>query len=580
MIWISRERNYTEEQQLIIEQISNKYSTDLFVSSLIAERTNFDMKEVDYFLSPVFKPISPFGLKNMDKAIDLIHYHMDLKHKIMIMTDFDNDGLNCAYELNNTFEALGYEHYEIYIPHRQKETYGLSVHIVELARKKGVKLIITADNGISAFEAIKKGNELGIDVLVTDHHEVILTDNGDVKLPDAKVIVNPHLLDCPYPYKMLSGGGVAYKLSQALIMKAPAEARHRFLTEGYKEKVICSAAISAIADVMKITGENRALVKEALKLIDNGAIPAIKAILGNKPCNVYNISFVIAPRLASVARLDDMNKSFQFMCEEDPEKLLILKEEIESYNDRRKEMQEQGLKIVQEKLATYDAVPKVIIEVVDGLPETLIGLISGKVKEEYGVPTVIFSKTNKGDYKGSGRSIDAYDLFGEISPFLKPENRVTGGGHPMACGLRAEDEEAINNLREFLLAKCTLTTEDLTPKLKIDKYISIRDDLEKLHNSINLLAPFGTGNPAPTFAIKSVYLDFEYKKYKDGEFAKVLISDGEDDFTIDGISWNESVYLRDGRKIFDVVKADIIVDIEMNSYTKQPQLNIKSIKYS
>lgn len=578
MIWVERESKYTDEQISVIKQISEKYSTDEFISSLIAERNNYDLKEVEYFLSDTFKPVSPFGLKNMDKAVELVYSHMNKNHMIMVNSDFDADGLHAAYGAKNIFDAFGYKNYYINIPHRQKESYGLSVYIVEKANAMGVKLIITADNGISAFDAIDRANELGIDVLVTDHHEVIMTLEGEVKLPNAKVIVNPHLLDCPYPYKMLSGGGVIYKLGQALIMSAPSEIKKRFLNEGYKERVICAAALSAIADVMKITGENRALVKEAFKYLDQGAIPAVNMFMPK--ASVYGVSFTYSPRLSSVARLSDMNKSFEFLCEEDPEKLLILKEEIEAFNDKRKEMQEQGLKIVQEKLSTYESMPKVIIEIVDGLPETLIGLIAGKVKEEYGVPTVIFSKTNKGDYKGSGRSIDIYDMFGEISPFLKPENGVQGGGHPMACGLRAETPEAILNLRKFLLDKCTLTDDDLIPRVRIDKYLTIRDDLEKIHNSVKLLAPFGVGNPSPTFAFKDIYLDVEYKKYKDGEFAKFIISDGEDDdFTVDGICWNESVYLKGGKKVFDIAKADIIADIEINNYTKKPQLSIKSIVY-
>lgn len=578
MVWIEKERLYSDEQRGVISEIINKYNTDAFIASLIAERNDFNLSEVDYFLSDTFKPVSPFGLKGMKEAVELTYQHMNRGNKILAVTDFDNDGLNCAFLFKNTFDALGYKNVKIYIPHRQKESYGLSVQHIEMAKEEDVKLIITGDNGISAFDAINKANEYGIDVIVTDHHEVITDECGKVKIPPATVIVNPHQPDCSYPYKMIAGAGVVYKFSQGLITVAPKQVQQRFLQGGYKEKVICGAAIAAIADVMKITGENRALVKEAFKYLEKGAIPSVYTIL-NKP-SVYGISFVLAPRLSSVARLDDMNKSFEFMCEEDPQKILVLKDEIEAYNTRRKEMQDQGLKIVKDKLSTYTEVPKIIVEIVDGLPETLIGLISGKIKEEYGVPTIIFSKTNKGDFKGSGRSINAYDMFGEISPFLKPENGVTGGGHPMACGLRAVNEESIINFRNFLLEKCSLTDDDLIPRVYIDKYITIRDDLNKLYNSVKLLEPFGVGNPSPVFAIRDVYLDFEYKKYKNGEFAKVVVSDGQDDdFTVNGICWDESIYLKQGKKVFDVVKADMIVDITFNEYSKKNELIIKSIIY-
>lgn len=577
MRFIEKKRFYNDEQKLVINKIVDTYKLDEFVASLVAERVKFEFDEVDYFLSDTFTPINPFGLKGMKEAVELTYDHMSKNNHIFVLNDFDFDGNSCSYAFTHLFKAFCYKNVKIQMPHRQKESYGLSVAHIEMARELGSKLIITGDNGISAFDAIDKAREYNIDVIVTDHHEVIMDESGVPKIPNATVIVNPHQPGCTYKYKMLAGAGVVYKFCQAMIMCAPKEIKQNFLTGGYKEKIISIAGLAAIADVMELTGENRALVKQAFKYLEKGCIPAVYSIMPSP--SVYSVAFTLAPRLSSVSRLNDMMESLDFLCEEDPEKILIKKEKIESYNTKRKEMQEEGLVKVNEKLSKYKTFPKVIVEVVENLPETLIGLIAGKVKEQYGVPTIIFSNTNKGDFKGSGRSIEEYSMFQQISPFLD-KNKVYGGGHPMACGLRATSYEAIDEFREYLLNKCTLTDEDLVPKIYIDKYISIRDNLMKLYEDIKVLEPFGTQNPSPVFAIADAKIQFTYKTYKGGEFANVIISDDKgDDFYVEGVCWDSSIYLRDNKKIFDVVTADIIVVLELNKYSKKVQLNIKNINF-
>lgn len=582
MKFIKKERDYSLKENEIISCIAKKYNLDMFVAAIVAERTNFDLEEVDYFLSDTFKPMNPMDLKGMKEAVDLAWKHIQSKNVVFCLNDFDFDGLSCNTIFFQLFKALKYEHVKIHMPHRQKESYGLSTLHVEMAKQMNAKLIITGDNGISAFDAITKAKEYGIDVIVTDHHEVVLDKNGEPRIPDATVIVNPHQPGCDYKYKMLAGAGVVYKFCQAMIMHAPKEIRDNFLNNGYKEKVISMAGLAAIADVMPLLGENRALVKQAFKYLEKRAIPAVYSIMPSP--SVYNTSFVLSPRLSSVSRLNDMMESFDFLCEEDPDQILIKKEKIEQYNEQRKRMQEEGFEKVKNQLALYDEFPKVIVEIVDGLPETLIGLIAGKVKEMYGVPTIIFSKTNKGDFKGSGRSIESYSMFEEVSPFLlspeNPNSGLSGGGHPMACGLRANSENDIYEFRKNLLDKCTLTDEDLVPKIYIDKYISLRDDLLKLYESVKVLEPFGTANPAPVFAVSNVNVQFEYKKYKNGEFAKLIINDNSDDeLYIDGVCWDENIFLKDGKKIFDVITADIIVSLEFNNFSKKIQLNVKKINF-
>lgn len=496
------------------------------------------------------------------------------------------DGTCCAYILINLFKAIKYDNFECYMPNRQKEKYGISVDIVNkfFAENNGAGgLIITADNGISAFDAIERARELGIDVIVTDHHEVqtIADELGEVtyNLPNANAIVNPHQYDCTYPYKMLSGGAVVYKLSQGLIMKSPLEVRREFLLNGYSKKIICAAAISAIGDVMKILGENRALVKEALPLLDEGVIPAAKALMPE--ASVMNVSFKLGPHLSSVGRLSDMNKSLQFLLEEDELKIQEMLPRIKEYNEIRKSEQELGISDALEIINTYDELPDIIIEVLDGIKPTVLGLVAGKIKERFNRPAIFFSETDEGIYKGSGRSIEncSLSLFNEIEPLFKTIPGLNGGGHVAACGLNLANE-SYSDFKKAMLDKFKLTEFDKTPKIYIDKYLSIREDFMKLHKDLSLLEPYGVGNPTPVFAIKSVYLDFEFKKHKYGEFAIISITDNlEDNFYVEGICWNEDLYLKNGKKVFDVVPADIIVGIEINSYTKKPRLNIKAINF-
>lgn len=582
MLWLEKEKNFSDKELEIINFVEKEYGTDHFIASLIAERNNFDLDEINYFLADTFKPISPFGMKDMKKAVEIIYNHMSLGNSILGVVDFDFDGCNSGYCMTNLFKAFDYKNFECYMPHRQKESYGLSVKIVEMANEKGVKLIITADNGIAAFDAINRANELGIDVVVTDHHEVQtkVGENGEIEynLPAAKAIVNPHQHDCEYKYKMLSGGAVVYKLSQAMIMCAPKEVKERFLNYGYKEKIISSAALSAIGDVMKILGENRSLVKQALIYLNENAIPSVSAIM-DKP-SVTGVSFNLAPHLSSVGRISDMNKSLNFMLEEDADKIQELLIEIKEYNELRKAEQDLGLQKALELVSAYDEIPDVIVDVLPGVAPTVLGLIAGKIKERFNRPVILFSKTHDDSFKGSGRSIECYNLFGEVEPLLDVIDGLNGGGHPAACGLSARDITVIDKLREELLSRCELSEYDKTPKMYIDKYLSVRDNFEKLYKDLSLLEPYGVGNPAPVFAIKSVWLDFEYKKMKNGEFAVISITDNlDEDFYVDGICWDESVFLKDGKKIFDVVQADIIVGIDINSYTKKIQLNVKSIKY-
>lgn len=591
MLWIEKSYNLTDEQNKLIEKISKSKGLDRFVATLLCSRTKFDENEIEYFLADKFKPLSPKGLKDMDKAVEVIISHMRKNNKILNSSDFDFDGVSAAAALNYTFIALGYKNYKYYIPDKQKEVYGLSCDIVERAHRDNVKLIITTDNGIAAFSAIDRARELGIEVIVTDHHEIqtrpeIITVDGkeikQTKYVDAVAIVNPHREDDTYRYNNLSGGMIAYKLSQALIMSASKESQKYFIESGIREKVISIAALSAIADVMEILGENRALVKEALKYLAQGSVPAVKLFV-DEP-TVTSLTYSVIPVLNSRGRLDQMRASLDLLLEEDPEKLTKLKVEFDEFNQKRKDLEAHGIEEAIKIISSYKEIPKVIIEVLpDTVPPTVLGLVAGKVKDRMGLhrPVILFSQTANGDYKGSGRSIEEYDMFNSIAPFLSVLSR--GGGHPMACGLGADNIEQIEKFRGLVLDNCTLTEEDITPKLYIDKYISINDDLEKLYNDLKVLEPFANGNREPVLAMKNIYLDYEYKTYKKGEstgeFAKFIISDDADENTMEGVCWNENIYLRDGQKVFDVVNADIIADLEMNSYTKKVQLKIKNIKF-
>ena len=570
MQWLEKCRTYTQVQNDIIDKVATKYKANRFISSIICERNDFDLDKISFFLATDFKPLPPSGLKDMDKATDIILDAMSKNQKIRVESDFDCDGLFSTYILIQLFDALEYKNFSYHIPHREKDGYGLSVKAVNKAYEDGVSLIITVDNGIAAFEAVDRANELGIGVIVTDHHTPF------EQLPNSLCIVNPHQKDCTYPQKMLSGGMVAYKLVQSLINRSSREAKLRFMRQGYNKRIISAAALSAIADVMDILGENRSIVKEGFKYLKEGAIPAVAAIMPEP--SVYRVSFGVAPRFNSMGRLHDMTFSLDYLLETNPAEIEILKEQLEDCNNKRKDMQLLAHSTIRDRVLSYEQMPKIIIEVSDDMHESLAGLVAGKLKEEFYRPVIIFAKTSSGTYKASGRSIPEYNIIKEVTPFFPLISG--GGGHAMACGLKADTLDQIEAFKEALISACTLTEDQLTPKLTVDKFLSFNDDFESIYYSSKLLEPFGTGNPELIYAMRNVRLVTTVRSYKRGEYAKIKIYENATNTKyIIATCWDENVFKINNENPPMITMADICFTMDYSSFSKTIEFTIKSINY-
>ena len=447
---------YNDAEIAVIKETSVAYGLNDFIAAIICERNGFNPKEIDEYISGTNRPKNFVGIKDIEKAVTLIAEAMAKDEKIRIVGDYDVDGVTSTYVLLTVFEALGYKQISHYLPLREKDGYGLNKDIVENAYKDGVKLLITVDNGISAHEATSHAKSLGMTMIVTDHHELPIT------LPEADAIINPHQSDCAYPYKTLAGVGIAYKLGQALISYFKAKP-----TPNLIGRIQALVALGTVCDVAPLIGENRHMVKTGLIALNKGAIPAASTI--SSKISVGTLGFQIGPRLNACGRLENAETALKFLQCEDFNELYPFKARLDSLNKERQDEEMDSLQRIFTKLEKYPEIPDIIIEIDEQAHESVVGLVAGKVKEKYYRPTVVFAKTIHGTYKGSGRSIEEYDMFQSFKPHLDLIDG--GGGHPMACGLKASTLEQIEAFKKAVNLDSKLTEYDKTPKIYVDKCI-------------------------------------------------------------------------------------------------------------
>lgn len=528
---------YSDAELAVIKETSISYGLYEFIAAIICERNNFNPKEIDEYISGTNKPKNFVGIKDIEKAVALIADAMVKSQKIRIVGDYDVDGVTSTYVLLTVFEALGYKHISHYLPLREKDGYGLNKDIVENAYKEGVSLLITVDNGISAHEATRYAKSLGMTMIVTDHHELPLT------LPEADAIINPHQLDCAYPYKTLAGVGIAYKLGQALMTHFKVKPSPHLVG-----RIQALVALGTVCDVAPLIGENRHMVKTGLIALNKGAIPAATVV--SPKISVGTLGFQIGPRLNACGRLEDAETALRFLQCEDFNELYPFKAKLDSLNKERQDEEMDSLARIFTKLEKYPEIPDIIIEVDENAHESVVGLVAGKVKEKYYRPTVVFAKTIHGTYKGSGRSIEEYDMFQSFKPYLDLIDG--GGGHPMACGLKASNLEQIEAFKKAVNAASKLTDYDKTPKVYVDKciYNAYEYDFDSLEKQLKLFLPTGAGNTAPTLLVKDACLKIRTKYAKNWRISEVIAEFGIK--SIAGTLWNDESIPEEGEFVADI----------------------------
>ena len=451
----------------------------------------------------------PALLPQGEEAAALLREAISRGERIRIVGDYDIDGVCATYILYRGLlqvrEALGRKEAEggidYVIPHRIRDGYGINRHIIEKALSDGVDLIITCDNGIAALEELRFAREQGVRVIVTDHHDIRLTEEGEEQLPPAEAVVDPKLRDSRYPVRNICGAVVAWKVL-LLLYRMCGLSREAWLS------FLDFAALATVGDVMELQGENRIIVRYGLKSLtegcrNQGLYSLINRCgLSGKRITAYHLGFVIGPCINAGGRLETAEAALKLFLSEDPEEAAMLAEHLRSLNEERKLMTEEGVKEAERQALEAFPEDRVLVLFLPELHESLAGIVAGRIRERLGKPCIVLTRGAEG-LKGSGRSIEAYHMFQGLCGVSGLLTRF--GGHPMAAGLSLP-EENLEAFRRELNLGCGLSPEDFLQDLWIDMAMPLSYISGRLVEELSLLEPFGTGNEKPVFAAKGVQL--------------------------------------------------------------------------
>ena len=482
--------------------IAEKYQISPIIARLMRNRDVIGDEAIDFYLNGTVEDLyDGLLMKDMDRAVDILKEKIEEGKKIRVIGDYDIDGVNATYILQQGLAGLGAD-VDTDIPDRIKDGYGLNQMLIDSALEDDVDTIITCDNGIAAMNEIAYGKENGMTIVVTDHHEVpYLEENGEKKylLPPADAVVDPHRADCEYPFKGLCGAAVAYKLVEVLYRvsgKSEQEVEH--LQDNLMENV----AIATIGDVMDLVGENRVFVKKGLELLKttkNEGLHALMQCTGVDTANLntYHIGFVLGPCINAGGRLDTAKRALELLNASNRREAVTLAADLKELNDSRKEMTEEGVEEAVRQIESSSwKDDQVLVVYLPECHESIAGIIAGRIKERYYRPTFVLTKGETG-VKGSGRSIEAYDMFAEMSRCRELFTKF--GGHKLAAGLSLE-EENVEVFRKRINELADLTEEDLQMKVSIDMRLPFPYINEELIHELKILEPFGKGNGKPLFA--------------------------------------------------------------------------------
>ena len=478
--------------------ILNQNSGDSIINVILKNR-NLPLNHMEYFrLSD--RMHDPSLLKDMEKGVSRIKQAIEKKERIVVFGDYDVDGISATALIIYLFRRLNFPVKHV-IPHREKDGYGLRSGGIDRVNALGADLIITVDNGISAHEAIDYANSLGIDVLVTDHHL------QNEQLPNACAVINPNRLDSDYPFKDICGVTVAFKLAYALLRDLLPEDDFKQFLLSHLDLV----ALGTIADVMPIRDENYAFVKFGLKVLSNTKKPGLihlKKVSGLKMNDLTPVAvgYFLAPRLNAAGRIEHANLALKLLIEESESEAQKIAEELNNLNKERQELQQEYLDHALEQLDDIDTLNKVIIIYNDEWQPGIIGLVSGRLKEKYYRPALVFTRDKEGNYVGSARSIEAFHITEALTRFKR--YFLTYGGHQKAAGLTIPAEKFSLFKEEFVeYANDLIQDKQLIPELIIDSVIDVDQINWNVANDIQNIGPYGETNPEPSLLLKDARID-------------------------------------------------------------------------
>jgi single-stranded-DNA-specific exonuclease len=551
----------TADKQSVQTLVEQLHLTPL-VASLLVNRGFETVEEARSFLFIKKQHFyDPFLLKDMDLAVERIQKAIETGEKIRIFGDYDADGVSSTTIMIDTLTRLG-ANVDFYIPNRFTEGYGPNEMAFRLAAQEHVKLLITVDTGISAITEAKLAKELGIDYIVTDHHE------PGPELPEALAIIHPKLKDNPYPFKDLAGVGVAFKVAHALLGEIP-------------EHLLEIAAIGTIADLVPLTDENRLIAAKGIEQLRQTKRPGLVALIKNASIqqdtlNEESIGFGIAPRINAVGRLGAADPAVDLLMAADIETATDLASEIEAINKERQEIvaaiAEDAIREVEEHFPPEEN--SVLVIGKEGWNSGIIGIVASKLVERFYRPTIVLSfDSEKGLAKGSARSIEGFDLFRNLSECR--ELLPHFGGHPMAAGMTLKLDD-VDELRRRLndLAKAQLTQQDFIPITKLDGKTNVAEVSIQSIEEMNLLSPFGVNNPKPRILIENVNLSGLRKIGANQTHLKMLLEDEQE--KLDAIGFGLGYY---ADQISPLAKVSVIGELSVNEWNniRKPQIFLQDI---
>lgn len=542
------------------QKIGSEFGIDPVIARLIRNRDIQDMKEIRSYLYGTLAEIpSPWKMKDMERAVQILQKKITQKKKIRIIGDYDIDGVTATCILLKGLKRLN-ANVDTYIPDRVKDGYGMHEQLINKALEDGIDTILTCDNGIAAAAEIEYAKKEGLTVIVTDHHDIPFRDTEDGRIwiiPKADAVVNPKQNDCLYPNKNICGAVVAWKLIWALYERLGIDSDEIW-------DFLELAAIATVGDVMDLQGENRIIVKEGLKKLSSTSFEGLKALicvnnLEGAEITAYHVGFVIGPCINASGRLDTAARSLELLLADNMEDAMKLADDLYDLNQSRKAMTEQGkeqaIQSIEENNLGKD---RVLVVYLPDCHESLAGIIAGRIREAYNKPVFVLTKGADG-VKGSGRSIEAYSMYEEL---VKCSDLLTQfGGHPMAAGLSME-EKNVELFRRRLNDNCTLTEQDLIPKIMIDVPMPISYLSKKLTEQLKVLEPFGKGNSKPLFAQKNLRAVGICVFGRNRNVAKMLLIDEN------GIKM-DAVYFGEAQEFVDFVQAHDTISV-----TYYPEINV------
>lgn len=566
-------------------EVSQRYNIHPLIAKILLNRniTNFET-----FLNPNAENSyhDPFLMKDMDKAVEIITNAIENEQNIRIVGDYDQDGNSSMMTL---LDGLGYftDKLSYDIPNRMTDGYGISFSIIDKCIEDNIDLIITCDNGISAIEQCDYAKQNGLKIIVTDHHQTIKLDGKEI-IPNADAVINPQQLTCNYPFKGLCGAGVAYKLIQAINIK-----------KGYGmlecENLLQYVAMGTVCDIVDLKDENRYFVTKGLEEINNTENYGLKCLIDmtgiKNGVNVYSLGFIIGPCINAAGRLDTAKLGVELFRDENMDNVEAYAKVLVDLNEKRKKLTEDGFNKAVEIIENTGLInDDILICNVEGIHESVCGIIAGRIKEKYNKPTLILTQSENQDVlKGSGRSISEYDIFKEFDEFR--ELFVSFGGHPMACGLSIEVEK-LDEFRTKVNQRSRLTEEDFVKKILIDSSFYVDKIDFDLIEEIDRLRPFGKDNPRPILGDKNLELIFAKMIGKNKNVLKlkllknnkiidaIMFSEAIEKYNYLLEKFGENVMIQLENSIASNAKIDIIYYPEINDFNnvKNIQLNLIDLR--